>query len=201
MTGNELITNLSNRVEDTDQDNFTSAQYLQALNDAQRVVVTDAPAYLLSGLETVTTGVNTQGIASRPGWTGVSFDNAGIVPFSGRITRVYDSTNKHFCYIEDAEGALDNTYLLGTSSDPVAYISARNIYLHSAKSTAIDIYYIARPNELAADDTECQLDEALQTPLLSYAEAALFRMDNKNDRAAAADANARVIMGGLIGAK
>ena len=52
MTGSELLTNLNNRLEDTNSSTFTTSQKLSVLNDAQKTLTGLVRNYYLSDLKT-----------------------------------------------------------------------------------------------------------------------------------------------------
>ena len=86
MTGAELLTNINNRLEDTNSTAFTEAQKLSALNDAQKTLTGLLRNYYLSDLKvkasakTVTSGACT-------------FATIGATPIRNGIYKVYDITN------------------------------------------------------------------------------------------------------------
>ena len=88
---------------------------------------------------------------------------------------------------------LENSYLAGTVSNPTAYVFNETIYVDN-DDNSIDVWYLKSPTNLAsgdpAGDVECELNPALQELVLDFAEAQLWRMDAKPERAAAAYSNA-----------
>ena len=188
MTGNELIANLGLRLEDPAKSVFTESAILDALNLAQKTVCNMVDnAYLvelqsIAENKTVTSGV-------------CSFDTAfgtNVNPLRNRITGVYDEDNNLWCTMIEAKDAkrLENSYLSGSVSNAVAYVFADNIYVKPISVSTIDVYYLKVPTDLQANTTECELNIALQGLVLDFAEAQLWRMDAKSDRANLAYNNA-----------
>ena len=188
MTGNEMLSNLGLRLEDPAASVFTSAAKLDSLNLAQKTVCSMiANAYLVE-LQTIANDISvTSGSCS--------FDTAfgsGVNPIRNGITGVYDESNDVWCtMIEPGDvKRLENSYLDGSTSNPIAYVFADTIYIKPTSTATIDVWYIKEPTDLAASATECELNPALQEMVLDFAESQLWRMDAKADRANAAYNNA-----------
>ena len=96
MTGNEMLTSLGYRMEDTGHTDFPSAQKLVALNDAQRQVValcsnealvqTQVRDDLDSGTEDASFGGHT--------YFALPADGDGAEKLMNRVIKVYDNTNE-----------------------------------------------------------------------------------------------------------
>lgn len=188
MTGTQLSSILGLRLEDSAESVFTEAMKVDAINVAQRTVVSMVNNAYLSELEEILEG---QAIAS----TGVTFATAGIDPIRGGLIAVYDSTHSKFC--TKLEGghlfALNNnTYLNGTENNPIYWVFNENIWVRPSSCTLINIWYLKAPtNYIAGAITgQCELDPALQDIVLDFAEAQLWRMDAKPEKGAAAYTNA-----------
>ena len=124
-----------------------------------------------------------------------TFDTAfgsSVNPIRNGITGIYDETNDVWCtMIEPGDvKRLENSYLDGSTSNPVAYVFADTIYIKPTSVSSIDVWYIKEPTDLAASATECELNPALQEMVLDFAESQLWRMDAKSDRAQSAYNNA-----------
>ena len=183
MTGNEMLTNLGLRLEDPAQSVFTQAAKLDAINIAQKTVVNMVDAGYLTELEE-TTGAGTD----SAGQCSIS----GIDPIRGNILGVYSSSASKWCSMVETKDiqSLDNSYISGDSSNPIAYIFNETIYVKPAAVTSLEIWYLKAPDDLGAGTTECELNPALQEMVLDFAESQLWRMDGKSDRASAAYNNA-----------
>jgi hypothetical protein len=189
MTGNEMLSNLGLRLEDPAASVFTSAAKLDSLNLAQKTVCSMIDNAYLVELQTI---ANNKTVSTGA----CTFDTAfgsGVNPIRNGITGIYDETNDLWCtMIEPGDvKRLENSYLSGTTSNAVAYIFADTIYIKPTSGvSAIDVWYIKLPTDLAASGTECELNPALQEMVLDFAEAQLWRMDAKADRAQSAYNNA-----------
>ena len=85
---------------------------------------------------------------------------------------------------------LENSYLSGTTVNPVAFVFDETIYVQPPSCVLIDVWYLKSPTDLAVSDDECVLNIALQELVLDFAESQLWRMDAKSDRATSAYNNA-----------
>ena len=117
MTCNEMITSLGYRLEDTSNVNFTSAQKLVALNDAQRQAISmltnDALAHtqvrddLDSGSEDADFGGHT--------FFALPADGDGAEKLMNRVVKAYDNTNERFIEMVSPAGfETTNKYNYGT---------------------------------------------------------------------------------------
>jgi len=188
MTGNEMLSNLGLRLEDPAASVFTSAAKLDSLNLAQKTVCSMIDNAYLVELQTI---ANDKTVSTGA----CTFDTAfgsSVNPIRNGITGVYDETNNIWCtMIEPGDiKRLENSYLDGSTSNPVAYVFADTIYVKPVSISAIDVWYIKEPTDLAASGTECELNPALQEMVLDFAESQLWRMDAKADRAQIAYNNA-----------
>ena len=196
MTGNELSANLGLRLEDPAASVFTSAAKVDAINMGQKTVVNMVDNSYLSELQTASgTVAVTAGSLSY----GVAFPSGGN-PIRNGIIGVKDITNSLWCTMVEPQDIkrLENSYLNGSAQNPVAYAFNEVIYV-SGGATQADVWYIQSPTDYDSTDAtggaggmayECELNPALQELVLDFAEAQLWRMDAKPDRAAAAYSNA-----------
>ena len=148
MTGAELLTNINNRLEDTNSTAFTEAQKLSALNDAQKTLTGLLRNYYLSDLKvkasakTVTSGACT-------------FATIGATPIRNGIYKVYDITNSRDAKFFEEENFPSGTkYSYGT-----AYcVSENSVLINPTSCVSADFYYIKEPTAIANDSTECEPD-------------------------------------------
>jgi hypothetical protein len=187
MTGNEMITSMGLRMEDPAQTVFTQATVLDALNIAQKTVVNLIDNRYLQELETIANN-KTAGAGAR--WSTCTYATAfgSALPVRNGITGVFDETNDKWCTLIEHKDIkdLENTYLSGTATNPVAFSFDETIYVQPTSCVLIDVWYIKAPTDLTASGTECELNIALQEMVLDFAEAQLWRMDSKPDRATSA---------------
>ena len=218
MTGNEMLDTLALRLEDPTGTAFTAAAKLDALNIAQREVVNIIHNGYLTDLQvidahTIHTTNAFQENKLTASTANVTFATAGIAPIRNGIIaiKVYNLADTSGSYTANSLGfanmieprdikRLENSYLAGTDTNPVAYVFQETIFveigtdvtsLGSGGTThGIDIWYLKQPTALVANDTECELNIALHTLVVDLAEHQLWKMDNKADRGALAYNNA-----------
>tara|TARA_B100001094_G_scaffold296859_1_gene319405 strand:- start:940 stop:1599 length:660 start_codon:yes stop_codon:yes gene_type:complete len=194
MTGNELNSILALRVEDPAESTFTKQAKVDAINISQKSICNLVDNGYLTELESIAEGVSVS--AGK-----VSFATASIDPLRGGITAIFDETNDKFCNMIEPKDVkrLENTYLAGTSKNPTSYVFQGTIYIKPVDVTVIDIWYLKQPTDFiynqdnastAGMDSQCELNPALQELVLDFAEAQLWRMDAKADRAQVAYNNA-----------
>tara|TARA_R100001463_G_scaffold14733_4_gene38677 strand:+ start:906 stop:1640 length:735 start_codon:yes stop_codon:yes gene_type:complete len=219
MTGTEMVDMLGLRLEDPDQASFTQATKIKAINIAQRTVVSLIDnAYLteLQSIDLATStaggGVTANGVASgKSNFTGSSASDLNIDPIRGGVVAVkaYKSTGttggSDFALVslgfanmiepQDVK-RLENSYLAGSGSNPVAYVFQDAIYVEPLTGTdavkALDVWYVKNPTEYTSGtlSTECEMNVSLHEVILDFAESQLWKMDNKPDRAGVAYTNA-----------
>lgn len=217
MTGTEMIDMLGLRLEDPDQASFTSATKIKAINISQRTVVNLVDnAYLTELQEIDSATFASEAFADDATGNGLdatgkqTFAGLGIDPIRGGVIaiNVYDdggatATDLGFANMIEPQDAkrLENSYLAGSTTNPVAYIFNETIYVKPVlTSGAIDVWYVKNPLEFITASAvagvsqllsvECQLNVSLQESILDFAESQLWKMDNKPDRAGIAYTNA-----------
>ena len=187
MTGTEMNSNLGLRLEDPAQSVFTEASKVDAINISMRTVCNMLDNGYLTEMERIDPD---QALDSGS----VTFLSAGITPIRGGITGIYDETNDKWCTMVETKDLkrLENAYLSGTTSNPVAYVFQETIYVKPTSVALIDIWYLTEPTDYVAGaiTAECELNPALHELVLDFAEAQLWRMDAKPDRAQSAYNNA-----------
>tara|TARA_Y100001938_G_scaffold150482_1_gene241599 strand:+ start:7405 stop:8064 length:660 start_codon:yes stop_codon:yes gene_type:complete len=195
MTGNELSSNLGLRLEDPAESVFTKQAKVDAINLAQKTVVNMVDSGYLTELEQIS-GSNSTGSDGTK-----SFSGAGIDPVRGSISGIYSQTASKWCTMIESKDVkrLENSYLAGSASNPVAYIFNETIYVKPEQVSVIDIWYLASPTDFVYSDSgsgtggmasACVLNPALYELVLDFAESQLWRMDAKSDRATSAYNNA-----------
>jgi len=179
-----MITNMGLRLEDPAKSVFTEAAILDSLNLAQKTVCNMLHSSYLVELQTI---ADNKSVTSGQCTFATAF-GANVNPLRNGITGVYDESNDLWCTMIESSDvkSLENSYLTGDATNPVAYIFADSIYVRPTSISVIDVWYIKAPTDLAADTTECELNVALQEMVLDFAEAQLWRMDAKSDRATGA---------------
>ena len=185
MTGNEMLSTLGLRLEDPAESNFTQSAKLDALNIAQRSVVNLVHNAYLTDLQVIDSSKTMSG-------GNLAFSGLTSVPIRNGIVAVKANGGKWATMIEPTDlKRLENTYLAGSTQNPIAYVFTEKIYVEGISATAnIDVWYMKAPTAIAASGTECELNIALHESVIDMAESQLWKMDAKVDRANAAYANA-----------
>ena len=196
MTGNEMLTSLGYRMEDTGHTDFPSAQKLVALNDAQRQVValcsnealvqTQVRDDLDSGTEDASFGGHT--------YFALPADGDGAEKLMNRVVKAYDNTNERFIEMVSPNGfETTNKYnygTLGTLLNNRLYVSTNDTEVDS-----VFMVHIPAPADIAANDTEItHFSESIQQAIVEMAESLLWRQDNRQQRAQGASSNAIAII-------
>tara|TARA_Y100001970_G_scaffold282900_2_gene396861 strand:+ start:15 stop:659 length:645 start_codon:yes stop_codon:yes gene_type:complete len=189
MTGTELNTSLGLRMEDPTETVFTPQMKLDAINTAQRTVMNMIHNHYLTELQV--TALNK--VTDATGM--ITFDTifgSGVNPLANRIAGIYDVTNGKWCSIVNT-GELDNSYFTATTSSPTAHIWEDKIYLKPEDTVTINVWYIKPPTDFTNTEpslaSSCELNIALQEIVLDLAEAQLWRMDARSERAQVAYGN------------
>jgi len=217
MTGTEMIDMLGLRLEDPSEANFTSATKIKALNIAQRTVVNLIDNAYLTELQVIdehvalhaTNGYTDNNLINgKVQLTGTGSGKANIDPIRGGVIaiQVYKRAGTSGSFTESLLGfanmiepqdakRLENSYLSGSDSNPVAYVFQEAIYVEpfatdTSMEGAVDIWYLKNPTAIASGNEECELNIALHEVVLDFAESQLWKMDNKPDRAGNAYTNA-----------
>ena len=185
MTGNEMLSTLGLRLEDPSESNFTQSAKLDSLNIAQRSVVNLINNAYLTDLQVID---STRAMSGG----NLAFSALAHAPIRNGIVAVKATGGKFATLIEPTDlKRLENTYLAGSTTNPVAYIFNEKIYVEGLSGTAnIDVWYMKAPTAIAANGTECELNISLHEVVLDLAESQLWKMDAKLDRASAAYSNA-----------
>lgn len=176
-----MLSTLGLRLEDPEESSFTQSAKLDSLNIAQRSVVNLVHNAYLTDLQVIDSSRTMSG-------GNLAFSALASVPIRNGIVAVKVNGGKWATMIEPTDlKRLENTYLAGSTSNPVAYVFTEKIYVEGPSGTAnIDVWYMKAPTAIAANGTQCELNIALHECVIDMAEAQLWKMDAKIDRATAA---------------
>lgn len=191
MTGNEMLSTLGLRLEDPAESSFTQAAKLDALNIAQKSVVNLIHNAYLGELQVIDEGITMTDNAID---IGISSSDISENVMRNGIIAVYDATDSVWCTMIDPgdQKRLENSYLAGSTTNPVAYVFADTLFVEGPGATDdINVWFLRSPANLEADSNECSLNVALHESIVDMAESQLWKMDAKVDRANAAFANAK----------
>jgi hypothetical protein len=211
MTGQEMLDLLGLRLEDPDEVNFTEATKLDVLNVAQTTVANFLPNEYLAELQ-YKDSLTLSAFAGTVDISGGSGNNqTDYAPIRNAILEVevkWGSDSLVFAAMITPNDAkkLENSYLTPTDSSPVAYVLGTNLYIQPVTITSpaglaltvngMNVWYLKPPTAIT-NATTSDLNLALHEIIVDLAEAQLWRMDNKTDRATAATNNASTIIGAL----
>jgi len=187
MTGNDMLATLGLRLEDPQESSFTQTAKLDALNIAQKSVVNLVHNAYLSELQVIDLA-ETMTNNAKP------FGELTSLPIRNGIVAVKDATGGKWCTMIDPgdQKKLENTYLSGSATNPIAYVFSETIYTEGPGAAHnLDVWYLKAPTAIAANGTECELNVSLHEAVVDLAESQLWKMDAKVDRAGAAFGNAK----------
>ena len=184
----ELLRLLRVRVEDTNDLAFSPQHKYDALDNAQRYICTVIHNNYLSSFEREKT-IESEANGTIP-LTEIESDGYGGI-FRNEIISVkgtIDNINRYFKKIEVKDvGKFDNQYLEASYSNPMHYIFNDTIHLLPSQQWDVVVSYIKEPDPIYNPHTtnvatNCELELVLIDPLLDFAEAYLWKMDNKQNR-------------------
>jgi len=180
-----MLSTLGLRLEDPDQVKFTQAAKLDALNIAQKTVVNLINNAYLTELQVIDTG-------ETPASGELALSALTSVPIRNGVLKVYDDTDDLYCVMIEPGDVkrLENTYLAGSTTNPVCYVFNEKIFFIPDTIILADIWYLKEPADLAADATECEFNVALHELVVDFSESQLWKMDAKTDRAKVSYENA-----------
>tara|TARA_R100001530_G_scaffold14867_2_gene13309 strand:+ start:4835 stop:5503 length:669 start_codon:yes stop_codon:yes gene_type:complete len=195
MTGSDMLSTLGLRLEDSDEASFPEQIKLDAINLALRAVANLLHNSYLTELQVVDANI---GMASNA----LAFSELTYIPLRNGIVAVKDnpgnggSAKWATMIAPEDQKKLENTYMAASDSNPISYVFSEKIYVDGLGPTsAIDVWYIREPFDIVSvaaspaiatqivKDNECELNAALHEAIIYMAEAHLWEMDAKQDRA------------------
>ena len=183
----ELVRLLRQRVEDSSGLAFTPQELYDSLDSAQRYICSVIHNSYLTSLEREITVLATSGFIDLS----TLADSNNNTLFRGNILSIsymVENSVKDFKRVELSDiYKLDNTYLSANPESYYYYVFADKINLRPQNSYTVVIQYLTQPNEIynaenSAIAEHCELEKVLIDPLLDFAEAYLWKMDNKPNR-------------------
>lgn len=181
MKQDDLLDRLSERVEDpstynSNGTNYTRAELVNAVNNAQRIMVNLMDNKFFPTLQANVTGV------SEP----YECSTSNLSGFTGRASDIYTIkvNGGKYCAIIDKENVkiLDNAYTIGTTDAPIAYIDRNHIFVSPASVSTIDVSYHKLPTDITDNQSNDYEFGGLEDIVLDLAEAELWKIDNKPQR-------------------
>jgi len=181
----EILRHLRTRVEDDTDLGFTKQQKLDALDTSQRYLCTIIHNYYLKNLETE------EMVYTDP------YGNFNITELSNKVFRndilsISTLRNGNVHTLDRIESddvtRLSNTYLSGDLDYQMWYQFGKKVYIYPLSNEGeFSVRYIKEPTLFYEDETgvtaeDCDLDMVLIDALLDFAEANLWKIDNKPNR-------------------
>jgi len=203
MTGNEMLAQLGQRLEDTGAVEYTSAIKLEAINNAQLRIMDLLNYRLLRPLvDEAASLVFTNGVYSLKDLSPLPFPKEdpeihyGII--SARVTGASatdPSDANYFTYLDSVDprwkAITVNSYLAAAAQTGYWTLESLDTLHPIMKvlpfaTTTVTLQYLKLPTDMAAGGTECQLDEGQHETVLDLAEAALWLTSNRSERSTTA---------------
>jgi hypothetical protein len=209
MTGNQMLTLLSQKVEDEANTLLTADEKTLAINHAQVKVASLVDKSYLHPLETLQTSVAISSGNVDLSSIGI-FDN--MLHRKIELIKVSNTASEDaYIHIIDFEEIhkLQNKYYEDTNMDSTynyaghAYLWGTVLYVKPSNVSSIDIYYYKKPTSFVTAvsspttqslSTECEFDPILHEPIVDIAASDIFFRDNKDGRARASFENAIAII-------
>jgi len=190
MTGSDMLSTLGLRMEDSDEASFPEQIKLDAINLALRAVSNLLHSSYLTELEVIDTS---KSLSSGS----LAFSGLSYIPLRNRIVGVRQDNGKWATMIDPGDQKkIENSYRAASESYPVSYIFSGKIFVDGIPDDdTIDIWYIREPFDIVSvtaspaiatqiiKTAECELNAALHEAIIYMAEAHLWEMDAKQDRA------------------
>jgi|DEB0MinimDraft_6_1074348.scaffolds.fasta_scaffold04581_4 hypothetical protein len=205
LSPNEMIAELKFRLEDPNQDIFSSADMLKALNDGLSRVCSIVPPNLLTEL-TEDQIVNMDATGSFI--NNFIFESSSTIPklsakpFRNAILRIVQGNNDivwHEINVNDLE-KITNSFLSPSVTDKLGYYHrlGTKIFLDPTPTADITVFFLKEPAVIVASDTTHELNSALHYAIVDFAEYICWKSDNRMERANLAYSNGMDIITAYI---
>ena len=206
MTGTEMTTQLGQRMEDISAVEFTSTIKLEAINNAMLKVCMLLDREKLRPLAVSQTAVSaTSGALATKDLTSAILLKEGDDIHSGIYSLSFAAgIFCHFLSPLEVAGSNQNAFKAASARNPRWYVKGIDTLLPVAQilpatTVSVDVMYLKRPTDMAANATECLLDEDQHEIILDFAESALWLTANQSGRSNAAYERATQSIGVLNG--
>lgn len=146
MTAADMIDLLALRLEDAGKGKFPDGFKLTALNNGQIRVAQMLDNHYLTELQLLETN-----IAVTSGVAALSLLDKDVLRGGEGIQMIkkYDTGGLYMNMIDIKNiKSTENSFLAGSSTNPLAYVFANNIYILPTSITAIDVWYLKMPTPL-----------------------------------------------------
>jgi len=210
MTGTDMLTQLGLRMEDvkttTDGYEYTIAIKLEAINNAMLKVCMLLDRKQLRPLSVSQTAISaTSGALNLGDLTATPLLKEGDDIHSGIYSLSFATgIFCHFLSPLEVAGSNQNAFKAASARNPRWYIKGIDSDLPVAQilpatTVSVDVMHLKRPTDMAANATECLLDEDQHEIILDFAESALWLTANRLERSNAAYERAAQSIGVLNG--
>jgi len=166
MTGTEMTTQLGQRMEDISAVEFTSTIKLEAINNAMLKVCMLLDREKLRPLAVSQTAVSaTSGALATKDLTSAILLKEGDDIHSGIYSLSFATgIFCHFLSPLEVAGSNQNAFKAASARNPRWYVKGIDTLLPVAQilpatTVSVDVMYLKRPTDMAANATECLLDE------------------------------------------
>ena len=201
LSPNEMLAELKFRLEDPNEDIFSSADKLKALNDGLSRTCSIVPPTLLTELtedQIVNMDATGSFINNFIFESTSSIPKLSAKPFRNAILRIVQGSNTivwHEIDVKDLE-KIQNSYLSPSVADGLGYFHrlGTKIYLDPIPTADITVYFLKEPVSIVAGDNTHELNSALHYAIVDFAEYICWKSDNRMDRASLAYSNAMDII-------
>ena len=163
MNTNEAIDSLGMRLEDANKVDFTETLRLRALNDAQIKLANMLHTNYLTELQSLKTGVTVT--AGVTGTLNNSLLTYNVLRGEQGIIKCRISSGGlwlHKLDIKDVKRT-ENSYLQGTTKNPLFYVFGNKIYVLPTTITSIDVLFLREPTTLLYPFNADQADSGAST--------------------------------------
>ena len=172
---------LGRRLADEKSSKFNELSRIDAVNNAMLRISNLLDNDMLEELRTTQTVVPTTGSYALSGLTTAIVRNG--------LEKVYDVTNVKWLHLVDPRDLEkeNNMYLAPGTNYGIAYVYGANLII-DPHSASVTVYYLGQPTPYIQgdnEDDECPLNGGLHPLVLDLAEAELWKMDGKGEKALA----------------
>lgn len=210
MTGTQMISLLSEKIEDPSNDLLTETEKTTAINHAQIKIASLIDKAYLHPLETNLENITLTGSDAKLG--GFVDLNSSVVNIYQsmlfrKVEKISTSSDTEYYIIDFSETEkINNEYYEMTNTNGSygghAFMWGSKLYA-KPNPAIVDVWYYKKPTDYVTAvsgpnvqslDTECELDPLLHEPIVDMASSEIFFRDNKDARARASYESAIAVL-------
>ena len=205
MTGTQMLTLLSQKIEDESNTLLTEDEKILAINQAQIKAASLVDKAFLHPLEVKNTGMT---LTNGEKDLSESYNWYSKMLFRKLERVVTEADNREYYIVDFEESAkLDNEYYEQTNTESQyaghCYLWGSTLVTKPAVTSTVEIYYYRKPKDFVTAvsgpdtisiGTECELDVLLHEPIVDLAASSIFFRDNKDARGVKCFENAIAII-------